>query len=1069
MSTTASQLHIRLFLEGVEVPVISADVQSTLDGPGTSASIQVVATPEVGRLRPRTLVHLFFLDVSTEGTYRLLFSGEVVGVSVSKTESSRNASLDCRDFRSYFDAAYTYFMTNDTLRGGGEGTTAILKLLQSQAAFTGATTGFSNVASNQTELLISSILNDPKPKSWGFQDTKGLLGGLIQIIETFTGIAEIGKAGANQFFSFAEARLHLLAQLGLYEADETAKRLFSAEAMINFMAQRLESLGDLVTLSQIIEMILRFIYYRIAPNPCALYQPPSRVSKEGAAPFRDPALALRAIISGLRSELGGLGQSALQFAITELRKLTPGDVRNRAVSQGTFRLSLDQRDLQTATSMSTQAPELNNLLRACIDSDVSIQAQAVSIANQISNIAASGQQLAELKVALEELEKALTSLSSASVRVEVDYTARLPTTLILPDLFFGVAPQCNVIYPDMYYTLQYSRDMLREVTRLHLSTDIGDLVQGAIAGGEVYYAPSVEALSEVQSKPLTLPNAGVAPDATATVGRLFEHELNTGIIPAFTTMSRMSKEMAGGLQDTNTKLDYFTRIANMQFLQQRLAARTLSVSGVFNPYIAVGFPAVVLDKGVGATSTQRGSISKSDIEDLEQYVGLCVSVSHSVNQTGGSTSYQMQYARPHRSQDDSYLEELAFRTEVEPTVQEVLVDSASIFQEVVDLLTQGRDEAKEADLVSRFRFLINSSTGYVGKRGEDYIGEINAFIDMGKLGRRTSNVISYFGSQRSKVISAVVEDVSPVGGSRVSGGEGNAVSIVSLSEASAIKEAGEVWYNVRKPDVAIQLLGGTSAPYLLVKSVISAARASGYTAKQETLSDQQLLALMYIYGSSPTRLRFPIPAYTSVRVSIEVPSGEVVRPPVEEAMRPLYLDPVYASPNIGNGLYRPLLGVGSVVDIKDGELAGYGVEKMKTVVGVTSSTSIRHEQIDVVSQEDAIDILTLKYAEKGTSEYWVSAVRRPIASLDEVLGEGGFHDLAHATQGEAGGSKAIPLLGAALRVPDGAEVPAGVREVSADDISRLSASVDTRIDTRADRKTAVLRYVNSLTSRGLLG
>ena len=58
----AKLIRIRLFLEGVEVPVIAAQIQCAPNSPMV-ATIQIPALAEATRLYPRTTVHLFFLDM----------------------------------------------------------------------------------------------------------------------------------------------------------------------------------------------------------------------------------------------------------------------------------------------------------------------------------------------------------------------------------------------------------------------------------------------------------------------------------------------------------------------------------------------------------------------------------------------------------------------------------------------------------------------------------------------------------------------------------------------------------------------------------------------------------------------------------------------------------------------------------------------------------------------------------------------------------------------------------------------------------------------------------------------
>ena len=55
------RLRLRLFIEGVEVPVIAAQVQVAPNAPA-ACSIQIPPLPEGTRIFPRSIVHLFFLD-----------------------------------------------------------------------------------------------------------------------------------------------------------------------------------------------------------------------------------------------------------------------------------------------------------------------------------------------------------------------------------------------------------------------------------------------------------------------------------------------------------------------------------------------------------------------------------------------------------------------------------------------------------------------------------------------------------------------------------------------------------------------------------------------------------------------------------------------------------------------------------------------------------------------------------------------------------------------------------------------------------------------------------------------
>jgi hypothetical protein len=104
------QLGLRLFLEGVEVPIISAQIQIVADSPA-AATLQIIATDKALWLLPRTVVHLFFFDFVNATSplttvndlpsedfdfqnYKLLFAGEVQGMSFAKEPGNRSIILN---------------------------------------------------------------------------------------------------------------------------------------------------------------------------------------------------------------------------------------------------------------------------------------------------------------------------------------------------------------------------------------------------------------------------------------------------------------------------------------------------------------------------------------------------------------------------------------------------------------------------------------------------------------------------------------------------------------------------------------------------------------------------------------------------------------------------------------------------------------------------------------------------------------------------------------------------------------------------------------------------------------
>ena len=116
----AQYLDLRLFMEGIEVPVIGAGVSMNI-GSAATANVQIVPDESLTTILPRTVVHLFYLDSedfhsSTNATpqdhhYKLMFSGEVFSLSIGKAGAgNRVATLNCLDFSNVWDTSYSYIL-----------------------------------------------------------------------------------------------------------------------------------------------------------------------------------------------------------------------------------------------------------------------------------------------------------------------------------------------------------------------------------------------------------------------------------------------------------------------------------------------------------------------------------------------------------------------------------------------------------------------------------------------------------------------------------------------------------------------------------------------------------------------------------------------------------------------------------------------------------------------------------------------------------------------------------------------------------------------------------------------
>jgi len=237
----------------------------------------------------------------------------------------------------------------------------------------------------------------------------------------------------------------------------------------------------------------------------------------------------------------------------------------------------------------------------------------------------------------------------------------------------------------------------------------------------------------------------------------------------------------------------------------------------------------------------------------------------------------------------------------------------------------------------------------------------------------------------------------------------------------------------------------------------------------QNVTNLELLEICKFYVANPSRFLFT--GFEEVDVLYEAGEGDIINPPVEEAMRPSFVDVAYASPNIGKKVYSKLLGVNSIVDVSDEVLKKNNIKRSVTSIGYSggSSSGIYGETVEVVSQEDAIDLICRSYARApDKSEFSRKYIKRDIANINDILfSKQAIHYKAYASSESE--DKRIPYMGLAIEVAEGEPLMEGFKEASSKDREYLDSIVDPRVDVRVKRSNNVIEYINSLTSRGLKG
>lgn len=645
----AGFLKLRLFLEGIEVPVISATVNIGIGAPA-SCVLQIIPTDKAMNFLPRTTVHLFYYDFegdlvgdyaqTDEGTedelferYKLFFSGEMVTAQETQNAAGqRSVVLQCLDFSVYWDTAYQYMLTF-----GPNGT----GILGSPAKFLGANDYLFDDIINDPVSVVSGLISRGKPKSKGLvdedpvtgEDSRGLMGGLVSVLETMGGIwyssdSTLRVRGINDFFTLAELRLKLLQQIGAETKDTTARSIFSGKVFNQWLNNSLGAGGTLFSYRDILRIIFNYIYYDVVPNPVAYFKPSDLKTTTTKKPYtykvglrgdgRDVNLksSLDELIKEVESVLGGVGVLPTTFMGEEVTTEMAQDLTTQ--TGGLTSLGATVGVLQWSQNLPSGA-SLSGMCSALAgEATYLAENGSSSTAGHYSSAAASleiAQGAADLLTGASVIEDSLSNvldyLTDAREAVESAMGAtatgtrdslsstgtysKLYTQIFRPDIWMCAPPRSNVWFPELYTQFNYQRNYLREVTRLQLTTSM-EIVGSDPLLDYYYYAPKVESFR------------GIAVNDTTKEARknflLMDHEVFSGIVPKFSHMCESGFFANRALRkllvskDKSMKQVFADRAANYEFFKFRYAPRSMQISGKFSPEKICGVPGLVIRKGL---------------------------------------------------------------------------------------------------------------------------------------------------------------------------------------------------------------------------------------------------------------------------------------------------------------------------------------------------------------------------------------------------------------------------------------------------------------------------------------
>jgi len=956
MSVKTAPLALRLFMEGVEVPVISAQI-SIAPGQPAVASVQVIPTDAGLNLLPRTLVHLFVLEdivnqkiaakfrgaPSTQATpglggapaqqqrnrlgfqdraYILVFCGEVIGLAYSKNPTARSLVLQCMDLSSYWDTCYQWF-ADYSVTGNA--------LTDKIHAFVGSKEGLFDNITKGHKWVVGQLLNS-KPRSPAYANTQGLLGGLIHLLEAVGGVRPHksgaaymgGYKGVTDFFTIAESRYNLMGQIGAVEADTTSANIYSGKSFIDWMRNGMGSMGSLLSFRDILRQVGQWIFHDVYPNPAPyLVDRGQRNVTVSTSRWSDTPSG-KSVISSVDTVYQNFENAKVTMSSLQSQSNLSGAESANAKFQSAFTtMLLSKSELKRAEKQAASiGTDDVSTLKASMSSAVAATEKAVKL---VTSVSGTGQELSKSGDIVKAIDDVLSSLdslldtASAPLRkkkVAVTNSTHLYSQLILPETYFMAPPQCNVMFPDQIYSLSYSRNFAREITRLSMSagTFIAGQQVGTGLGGHLYFAPLIKDL------------AGKTLVSTKSGARiLLPHELHSGIIPKVSWATGGHKwgtkaaKIRQAVDRFYPKFGYLERLAHFQFYQERWAARQLSIESVYDPYLVIGLPGLIIDKPIlddAATKQIESVLGRQYLPT--QFLGKVAALTHHISQDGGRTMTTMTHARTHRGRDDEFLGAL-LQEEVEPTTKKLIIPLYPLFK----------------------------NPRFGGASRENLLGAVNLYLTSQLIPNKTDY-------QAGQKIVAVTPD---------------------------------------------------TRTFILTKAMANAAGL-----------DEGVIPAGQDSRAVPSTLKLTLRFFEK--------SGKTRQMPIEEALMPGWYDAAWSKQNIGDKVYLPLLGTGSIYDDNvrsrvtsvpeaavpenvdtRGELVTDGgeTELVTDLLYATDEGVVAYAfSVPNPPLEVAIDTLATIYGKLKSEgldvhQFIYDYIRRPIADMEDILGT---QDLEFGPTGE---------------------------------------------------------------------
>lgn len=247
------RLNAMLFIEGRSVPFVGATCHSRVGQP-SSASIEMVPLTEINDILPRSMVHVFVKDFTSNLTKKpwiLAFEGEVYGFSMGKNPSSRTFNMLCMGLSNYWDSAKQSYMNMKTAMSSS--TDMLLAPKIEGEAKRENMPVIKNFGSLKAYLvrIITKKLNDKGEEAY-----------LEAILDIISGVEEV-----NPFFRYSGLRYRLSDRIG-FASSGNIKDIFDFTNKENFFeALTGRGGGGVTTIRQLMNMLMGLIFHQFVSPP----------------------------------------------------------------------------------------------------------------------------------------------------------------------------------------------------------------------------------------------------------------------------------------------------------------------------------------------------------------------------------------------------------------------------------------------------------------------------------------------------------------------------------------------------------------------------------------------------------------------------------------------------------------------------------------------------------------------------------------------------------------------------------------------------------------------------------